>query len=181
MSSTRARLALSLAGIVLLAGTLYAVQAVKESMIITSILESNSASIKQIYRVAHEMKRKARPFAKQHHRDHFRFDPGSKEGRTILGLSRGIASQLSLLNGVLCHAPVPKKKEVIRDMQERCKTVGVFAKRSLRAVRDGNFALYMASAQAIEKETRLLDETVYKLENMINASIQSTDEVMEDL
>ena len=181
MSSTRARLLLSLAAILLAAGTLYAVQAIKETVLITSSLRQNTNIIKRLYRISHNMRQKARPFGNPRHRVRFRFDPGTREGREVLTLSRDIRGQLALLKGILCHAPVPKKNEIIMNMYKRSESLGVFAKRSLRAVRDGNYALYLASAQAIEKETRLLDETMYRLENMINASIKSTDHAMEDL
>jgi len=158
-----------------------AVQEIKETRIISGFLRENVEACKMIHRTVQEMLEDARPFMNPHHQAKYRFGPGDKHGRSVMSTSRSMAARFKFLRGILCHAPMPNRENTFKGIFACIDAIGVAGKRSLRAVKDGNFALYMASAQSIEKEVFGLDKLVKDLEDMVNSSIQATDSKMEDL
>ncbi len=182
MARFRLPLLVLLAGILLASGfSAFAVQEIKERLLITAFLRENLTGLKQLFRTSHDMIQEAKPFGNRHHQNRYRFSPGEKNGRLILSTARAMSARFRLLQGTLCYAPMQGRDELFKIILESLDQIVTFGKRGLRAVKDGNYALYMASAQGIEKEAFSIDLRMKDLEVQINKSIAATDAMKEDL
>ena len=159
----------------------HAYQEIKETLTISRYLDDNFEGIKSIYRYANEMKKQALPFNSKKHRDRYRFEPGDKFARLIMSKSREIASRFKLVNGILYHSDVPNRALIFKESLETLDSIAVYSKRAIRANKDNNYALYLASAQGIEKETAALNKLLDELEAGINESIVESDSRKESL
>lgn len=158
-----------------------AAQEIKETRIIAATLRENFDITKRLFRISSDMEREAQPFTRPRHRARFRFEPSERHSREVLSMSRKLLADFRLLRGVLRHANLPERESLFKSMLESTDSLSVFAKRSLRAIRGNNYALYMASAQAIKKEAASLSNLIYQAELAINQSIAHSDSLKEDL
>lgn len=158
-----------------------AFQEIKETATISRFLDDNFTGIKSIYRHACEMKKQAQPFNSRKHREKYRFEPGDSHARTIMSQTRELASRYKIVNGILYHSDIPNRLELYNKSLESINTIATYAKRAVRANKDNNYALYLASAQGIEKETFELNKLLDELEWSINDSIVRADAVKESL
>ena len=159
----------------------HAYQEIKETKTISGFLDDNFEGIKAIYRYANEMKKHALPFNNKKHRDRYRFEPGDQLARQIMSKSRELASRFKLVNGILCHSDVPNRLLIFKESLEALDSIAVYSKRAIRANKDNNYALYLASAQGIEKEAVALNKLLDELEAGINESIIEADSRKEAL
>ena len=159
----------------------HAYQEIKETRTIGRFLDDNYEGIKAIYRYANEMKKQALPFNSKRHRDRYRFEPGDSYARTVMSKSRELASRFKLVNGILYHSDVPNKNLIYKETIEALDSIAVYAKRAIRANQDNNYALYLASAQGIEKEATALNKLLDELEAGINECILESDTRKESL
>lgn len=158
-----------------------AAQEVKEIFLISSFLGESHANLKKIHRLANEMKSQARPFSSKRHRDRYRFEPGDKIPREIMSLSRKMSASFKMINGVLHQSDVKNKEIIFKQFFDATDSLSTFCKRAIRANRDNNYALYLASAQAIEKEVAIGNDLLNDLEIAINNSIAESDARKESL
>lgn len=156
-------------------------QVIKETILLSSTLKRNQNIAKKLHRISHKMCEQAAPFQKPRHRARFRFEPRDNFGREIMSSSRVLAGDFKLLLGVLGPVDMPERDHLFRRLLDLTDSLNIFGKRAIRAIRDHNYALYLASAQAVEKEVSELDQLLRHLEIAINRSIQITDKQMEDL
>ncbi|KAF1080978.1 MAG: hypothetical protein GQF41_2792 [Candidatus Rifleibacterium amylolyticum] len=158
-----------------------AAQEIKETFMLSGFLGDNHEAIKKILRHSHEMQHQARPFTIKRHRERFRFEPGDRHPREIMVLSRKMISHFKLINGLLYHTEIPNREQLYNQLLETVESMVTFSKRAIRANKDYNYALYLASAQGIEKEVFMLNELMHSLELSINANIIETDALKENL
>lgn len=159
----------------------HAFQEIKETLTISRYLDDNFSDIKAIYRHASEMKKQATPFNHKRHRDRYRFEPGDSHARKILSMTRELTGRFKLVNGILYHSDIENKNVIYKETLESVDSISTYAKRAVRANKDNNYALYLASAEGIEKETRKLNGLLDELEANINESIVRSDAEKEDL
>lgn len=158
-----------------------AVQEIKETTMLSQFLGENFDYIKRILKHTHEMQHEARPFTVKRHRERFRFEPGDKHPRDIMVLARKISARFKMINGLLYHADLPNKQLLYKQTLETVESMVTFSKRAIRANKDYNYALYLASAQGIEKEVFAINELLNSLEQSVNANITETDALKEAL
>mgnify|MGYP003515247378 FL=1 len=79
------------------------------------------------------------------------------------------------------HSNVPNKNLIYKETLEALDSISVYSKRAIRANKDNNYALYLASAQGIEKEVATLNKLLDELEAGINESIFESDSRKESL
>lgn len=158
-----------------------AYQEIKETLTISRFLNDNYTGLKYIYRLANEMKKQAIPFNSRKHREKFRFEPGDSHARNIMTKTRELASRYKLVNGILYHSSVSNKNLIYRESLEAIDSIATYAKRAIRANKDNNYALYLASARGIEKEVAELNKLLDELESGINESIAESDARKESL
>lgn len=158
-----------------------AVQEIKETFMLSGFLGENFDYIKKILRHSQEMQHQARPFTDKRHRERYRFEPGDKHPREVMILARKMAARFKMINGLLYHTDIPNRLLLHKQVLETIESMATFSKRSIRAVRDNNYALYLASAQGIEKEVFAINELLNTLEQSINANINETDALKESL
>ncbi len=154
---------------------------VKEELILSQILGSNLQRIKVLYRYTHEMMAEAGRFMSPRHQARYRFAPSDTHGKALMSLARKMHLDFGLVRGILGFAEVANRDLLIKQIQDSSEALATYGKRALRARKDGNFALYLASAQAAEKELKAIDISLRDLEEAINASIRDSDARMEDL
>jgi hypothetical protein len=159
----------------------HAYQEVKETKIISNFLDDNFEGIKYIYRQANEMKKQALPFNSKKHRDRYRFEPNDSTARAIMSKSRELCSRFKLVNGILYHSSVPNRHLIFKESLESLDSIAVYSKRAIRAIKDNNYALYLASAEGIEKEAVALNKLLDELEYGINETIDEYDSKKESL
>ena len=159
----------------------HAYQEIKETLTISRFLDDNFEGLKAIYRFANEMKKQALPFNSKKHRDRYRFEPGDSYARSIMSKSRELASRFKLVNGILYHSSIPNRNLIYKDTMEALDSICVYSKRAIRANKDNNYALYLASAQGIEKEVVALNRLLDELEAGINENIDESDSRKESL
>jgi len=157
------------------------VQDIKEDLIISGTLRENLTRMKVMYRYASEMIQEAGPFLNPHHRARYRFSPSDRYARSLMDISRKMHLDMSLMRGLLSDAQVTNRDAILKSLLDGCDSINVFGKRALRARRDGNFALYIASAQGAQKGIKELDNSLAALEIGVNASIRDADARQEDL
>lgn len=170
-----------LMGIVAQPQPVQAAQEIKETFMLSGFLGDNYEYIKKILRHSHEMQNQARPFTVKRHRERYRFEPGDKHAHEIMVLSRKMSARFKLINGLLYHTEIPDRLQLYKQMLETVESMVIFSKRAIRANKDYNYALYLASAQGIEKEVFLINELLNSLERSINANIVETDSLKESL
>ncbi|GAB4270966.1 MAG: hypothetical protein Kow0029_08270 [Candidatus Rifleibacteriota bacterium] len=156
-------------------------QEIKETLILSGYLGEVFAFNRQILKHAREMQEQAKPFASRRHRARFRFEPKDEHARTIMVLARKIGSRYKLINGMLYHSDLPNRQLVFRQLLDTVDSMVTFGKRAIRAIKDNNYALYLASAQGAEKEVFAMNELLASLEQAINANIEETDAQKESL
>ncbi|MGM0599569.1 MAG: hypothetical protein ACQETH_07085 [Candidatus Rifleibacteriota bacterium] len=156
-----------------------AYQGVKETMILSGYLGDAYSFNKKILKHSYEMQEQADPFTNRRHRARYRFEPSDTHARSIMVLGRKIISRLKLIRGTLYHSEVPNKTLVFRQLMDTADSMITFSKRAIRAIYDNNYALYLASAQGIEKEVFAFNELLASLESAINSSI-SEENAMHD-
>lgn len=161
--------------------TVKGAQEIKELGLISKFLEENFNGIKRIHRLSHEMKGQARPFTVKRHRERYRFEPGDRIPREIMSLSRKIAANYKMIQGILHQADVANKGQIFRDMLEGSENIATFCKRAIRANKDYNYALYLASAQGVEKEIIIANDLLNDLELAINRCVSESDAKKENL
>lgn len=159
----------------------YAILEVKELKLISDFMDENFSNLKTIYRLSKEMKEQARPFGRKHHRDRYRFEPGDDKPREIMTLSRKIHSRYKLISGIIGQSNVKNKTNILNELNDVNANITVFCKRAIRANKDNNYALYIASAQGIEKEVITGNKLLNDLEIVINDSIADADLAKESL
>ncbi len=158
-----------------------AVQEIKETTMLSQFLGENFDYIKKILKHSHEMQHQARPFTERRHRERYRFEPGDKHPREIMILARKVSARFKMINGLLYHTEIPNRLLLHKQTLETVESMVTFSKRAIRANKDYNYALYLASAQGIEKEVFALNELLNSLEQSINANIDETDALKEAL
>ncbi len=159
----------------------HALQEIKETNMLSGFLGDNFKYIKQILRFSQEMQHQARPFTVKRHRERFRFEPSDKHPREIMVLARKMIARFKMINGLIYHADIPNKQLLFQQTLDTIDSMVVFSKRSIRAIKDNNYALYLASAQGIEKEVFAVNELLNTLELSINANVEETDALKESL
>ena len=159
----------------------HAYQEIKETRTISRFLDDNYSGIKFIHRHANEMKKQASPFNNKRHREKYRFEPGDKHARAIMSKSRELASRFKIVNGILYHSDLPNRIGIYNNAIEKINSISTYAKRAIRANKDNNYALYLTSAQGIEKISFELNELLDQLEVEINESIVEADARKEAL
>jgi hypothetical protein len=167
--------------VILLSLPATALQEVRELQLVGSILKQNLASCNRILKAAHVMHEQAEPFLEPKFQAKFRFKPSDKPTREILTHVRSMASQFKLLSGILYHSKVESRHRIFKMTEASLETLANSSKRALRAIRDGNHALYLASAQTADREAKTLFRLMTDMEDAINASIEVTDESYENL
>lgn len=158
-----------------------AAQEIKETLILSGYLADIYTFNKQIFKYAYNMQQDARPFRHPRHRARYRFEPSADEAKAIMVLARKISARFKLVSGLLYHADFPDRVLTFRQTQESADSMVVYSKRALRAIKDNNYALYLASSQGIEEETRRMNELLASIEGTINATIEETDSMQESL
>ncbi len=158
-----------------------AVQEIKEVNLINRILKETNDDCKKVLRAAYHMREQALPFSSPKYQEKFRFQPNDGCPRDILSISRTMRSRIRMLSGILYHVPISNRNEVFTGVYTSLTSLDVSAKRALRAIRDGNFALYMISSQTSDKEARNIHKLVGDFEDMINQSIERSDATHENL
>lgn len=158
-----------------------AAQEIKETQMLSGYLGENYAYMKQILKHSQEMQHQARPFTVKRHRERYRFEPGDQHPRQVMVLARKMSARFKLINGILYHTEIPNRLQLYKQMLETVESMVVFSKRAIRANRDYNYALYLASAQGIEKEVFMINELINSLERSINADIIESDARKEAL
>jgi hypothetical protein len=156
-------------------------QEIKELALISKFLSESFGSLKRVHRLSHEMKEHARPFMVKRHRDRYRFEPGDKVAREIMSLSRKAASNFKMVNGILHQSDIVNRQALFKDFSDTMDNVATFCKRAIRANKDNNYALYLASAQGIEKEIVIGNDLLNDLELAINYSVAQSDAKKENL
>lgn len=156
-------------------------QEIKETRLISGVLDDNFAGIKEIYRRAKEMKKQALPFNNKKHRDRYKFQPNDGQVRIILTKTRELSSKFKLVNGVLHQSSVSNKNLIIKESLESIDSISVYSKRAIRAIKDNNYALYLASAEGIIKETVALNKLLDEMEYAINENIEEYDALKDSL
>lgn len=158
-----------------------AYQEIKETRTISRFLDDNFAGIKYIHQHASEMKKQAMPFNNKRHRAKYRFEPGDRHPRAIMSKSRELVSRFRIVNGILYHSDIPNRVTIFNQTIDSINSISTYAKRAIRANKDNNYALYLASAQGIEKEAFELNKLLDELEMGINDSIVEADARKESL
>ena len=158
-----------------------AYQEIKETMILSGYLGDAFDFNKKILKHSYEMQQEAEPFTSRRHRARFRFEPSDNHARNIMILGRRIVSRLKLIRGTLYHSDMPNKTLVFKQLIDSADSMITFSKRAIRAIYDNNYALYLASAQGIEKEVFAFNELLASLESAINASISEADAMHDTL
>ena len=158
-----------------------AVQEIKETFMLSGFLGENYDYMKKILRHSHEMQHQARPFTVKRHRERFRFEPGDSHAREVMILARKMSARFKMINGLLYHTEIPNRLQLHSQILETVESMVTFSKRAIRANQDYNYALYLASAQGIEKEVFMMNELLNSLERAINANIVETDALKESL
>lgn len=172
---------LSLAALLFQADPAPAVQEIKETMIISKTMSESLTMCKSLLKASHYMSEEARPFTNPRHQARYRFAPPDKKARSVLDMSRGLSSRFHLLMGVLCQVPMQSRDTIVKSGLASADSLSRYAKRSIRAIKDGNHALYIASAQGIAKEAFIVEKILKDLEDAINESIRESDARKEDL
>ena len=165
----------------LAASTSQAKQEIRETKMLSRFLDENFTMIKKILRVSHEMKFQAEPFLKRRHRERYRFAPTDKYPRQILTYSRKMTARFKMINGMLYHAELPNRDLLFQQLNDSTDTLSTYGKRAIRSIKDNNYALYLASAQGVEKEVFHLNELLASLEEAINSTISESDNLKESL
>lgn len=161
--------------------TVFAYQEIKEVKVVSLYMDECFGFMKQMLRHAREMQEQARPFMSKRHRARYRFQPNDSHARDIMALNRKMFSRLKMLNGVVYHSSIPSREMLYKEVIDCKESISVFTKRSIRAVKDNNYALFLASAQGIEKEIFTLKDILNTYESEINESIYEADSVKESL
>jgi hypothetical protein len=181
MILSRVRLLMIFGVLMAVVGTAAAFQEVRETVLIGTILKKNTNSCHQILRSTHAMREQAIPFLKPKYQAKFRFQPEDKHTRRIMSLARTIKANLDLLGGVLYHADVPNRDQILNAARACTETMTTASKRALRAIRDHNHELYLVSAETTNREALNLNRLLLDMENSINASIEKGDDARENL
>jgi len=168
-------------GAVSLPQPVQAVQEIKETFMLSGFLGENCDYMKQVLRHSQEMQHQARPFTVKRHRERFRFEPGDAHARAVMILARKMSARFKMINGLLYHTEIPNRLQLHSQILETVESIVTFSKRAIRANQDYNYALYLASAQGIEKEVFMINELITSLERSINANIVETDALKESL
>ena len=171
----------SLFALLLFAFPAFAVQEVKELHLVDQIMKQNVDACNQIMKTAYKMREQALPFTHPKYRAKHRFGPSDSYPRAILSLSRGLRSRFKLLSGILYHVPVRNRAELFKSAETSLDTLTNSSKRALRAIRDGNSALFLASAETADKEARQIYKLLGDFEDIINESIEKSDASLENL
>lgn len=154
---------------------LFAVQELKEIALVSYILKQNTDACSKVLKDAHAMRAQAVPFLKPHYQERVRFHPNDEQTRHIMSLAREIRSRFKLLSGILYHIPIKNRDVMFKTTEASLDTLSNSSKRALRAIRDGNFQLYLASADTAAKEAHNLYNMTLSFEELINDSIEKSD------
>lgn len=163
------------------AGFVEAAQEITELGLVRDIFQKNLDALKQIKGMTLRMKDHARPFTSPRYAAKYRFAPSDQRSRTILSMTRSMEYRFRTLSGIMSHAQLPGQGEKFKLVLSSIESMATATKRSLRAIKDGNGTLYLASAQTIENEAQTLAGLVSDLEGMINTSTRVWDSKKEDL
>lgn len=178
-----------LLAVVLLAGGLFisntppadAQQEIQAINIISRFLGDNYEHIKTMLRLSHNMQREAQPFTKTRHRERYRFEPDDKNPREIMMTARKCAARFKMVNGMLSRSGIENRKILFEDLALNLESIDTFSKRAIRAIKDNNYALYLASAKGIEGDVYELNEMLHNLELEINSNVYEYDSMKESL
>ncbi|MBF0499529.1 MAG: hypothetical protein HQM09_05325 [Candidatus Riflebacteria bacterium] len=173
-------MALSLLLLVSFSGKVSAIPEIVETGLIHDILQKNLDACNEIRGLARAMEEVAHPFTNPRYAAKYRFAPNDERSRSVMSLSRAMGYRFKTLTGILCNANLPQRGEKFKAVFATVDTLTTLSKRSIRAIRDGNFALYLASTQTLEKEAEVMVKHIADIETMINLNIESTDKKREE-
>jgi len=173
---------LSLVLFILSSASLFGVQEIKEVTLISKILRENADSCHKILKLAYFMREQAVPFSDPRYQSRFRFKPREDHAREILSITRTVRSKFKMLSGIIYHVPIKNREVLFTAVYTSLDNLTTAAKRALRAIKDGNSALYMVSAQTSDREAKNIYKLIGDLEDLINKSIEQSDRTLhEDL
>jgi hypothetical protein len=158
-----------------------ATQEIKETLILSGYLGDIFDFNKRILKYSHNMQDVAKPFGNPRHRARYRFEPKTDNARQVMILSRKISARFKIINGMLYHSGLPNRVLTTRQALETTEDMVVYSKRALRAIKDNNYALYLASAQGIEAAVFEVNKLLAGIERAINAQIEESDSLKESL
>lgn len=156
-------------------------QEVVETHILSGFLNENFKMIKDLLKVSHSMQYVAQPFTRKRHRERFRFQPNDKQPRQVMTYSRRLTARFKIINGLLSHSDIPNRQLLFDEIFESTESINTYGKRAVRAIRDNNYVLYLASSKGLEKEVFHLNKLLDSLENAINGTISESDSAKENL
>ncbi|MBF0408947.1 MAG: hypothetical protein HQM10_16480 [Candidatus Riflebacteria bacterium] len=159
----------------------FSAQELTEMRLTQDIMSKSLRESKSIIAHSGHMLEDARPFSSPRYAARFRFEPSDSKSRSILSVSRTMGYRLRMLSGVTCHTEIQGLPEIFKDIFENLEKIDNGSKRTLRAIRDRNSALYLASAKTINDEARKLINNLAGMETLLNGAIHITDANHEDL
>ncbi|MFZ2959243.1 MAG: hypothetical protein WA705_20345 [Candidatus Ozemobacteraceae bacterium] len=159
----------------------FAAPEIMETQLINDILQKNLNACKEIRGLSRSMGDVAEPFRSPRYAAKFRFAPSDERSRKVLSSTRAMQSRFKTLSGILCNSSIPQRVEKFKAVFATIDSLTTATKRSIRAIKDGNFALYLAATQTIEKDALDMVSHISDIETMINQNIDATDKKREEL
>ncbi len=153
----------------------------RELLLLSDNLGKTFRRVQIINHISSEMELEAKPFLRAHYARCYRFQPSQNNARNVLSETRQIAERMRLVMGILYQAPIPELDKMFKRFFSSNDAMVTFAKRSLRAIKDNNHALYMASAQAMAKEARVMADVLSAFETAINDATEKANDKRENL
>lgn len=153
----------------------------KERLILGDNLVNIYRSVKQIFHCTRQMNEDARPFLRPRYAARYRFEPSQERARRILSESRLIKNRIMIDSALLSQSTIPDVNQKLRAFLQGVDRMGTFAKRALRAIKDHNHVLYLASAQGAEGVARDMFTQIHDLELALMERFEANDDAMEDL
>ncbi|MBF0546832.1 MAG: hypothetical protein HQM08_20500 [Candidatus Riflebacteria bacterium] len=159
----------------------FSAQELSEINMTRDILNKNFENIKFIIGYSSRMLENAEPFSKPNYARRYKFELSDENSRAILSILRKVGYEFKTLSGVTCHTEIKELPEAFKGIFASIDTLDTGVKRSLRAIKDHNSALYIASAQTINKEAKNMIQEIGTLEKILDQAIHDSDMKHEDL